>query len=1004
MNLGRKTISIIGSTTVVLLVLLFVFAQRIMLHYVELSERTDLTTSARLVQNAISNEIASLETLAGDWTAWNNAYVSAFDADPEFLRTSPHEENSKNTGLSYVFFFDSKDQMLPGKTLDLREKSETPISEELLTRLGPESPLLAENRAGDGMSGLLNLEEGVLAIAARTILQSSDPSAGPGTLILAAYLDDDRIEGIANAVMIPFEFVSPTDPVFDIGPEEARIDSQIGSALPFFIVRPTEDLASGYAWLRDLDGEPTIPIRIDLERTSLKNGQAAVLAFIGLMAGLGALYIFVTLLLFRALVLSRMAKIGARVKRIGKKGDLSERIAAEGSDELASLGGEIDQMLERLQHSDEALRESQQRLTWHLHQTPLAAISWDVKGRVTEWNPSAERIFGYSKEQAIGRSANELIVPVRIQASMRNMVDRLTTEQSAHRQTNENITQDGRTIVCEWYNTPLLDPDGQLVGAASLARDITERIQAEEELKRSEANLKLAQSIASIGSWEWNIGEDQVSWSEELANVLGVAPGAGANDAAAMLERVHPDDTQKMMALATKAQEEGSRFTIEHRIFGQDGEIRHLRTEGQVELASDGKPVRMVGTSQNITEIKGEETKRLALEEQLRHTQKMDAIGTLAGGIAHDFGNLISAISRFSDLAKASISNNHRAHESLGMLEETARQAQGVVRSLLTYARSEDVEKEAVDLLAILKRSLRLMEWTLPKKTVIEIEGDSENNDPVWVLGEPSQLQQVITNLAINSSDAMPEGGKIKVSLRSIYAGDQSEKGSTAAPAPPLASALLRIEDEGEGMSEEILERVFEPFFSTKEKGKGTGLGLAVTHGIVEDHGGTIEFQSEPGKGTIVEIVLTCCGEPQQVSPPSEEYAPAGVAGGKLVLVVEDDAYIRSILVTGLRSEGYEVQSAAQCDEGMQYFRDAQDRLALVLINLDLPKKSGIDCMAEIRKSKPELPVILLSEDAEKDQDSPQDEFTLLVAKPFSLAELTRLIQNLLSKTLEVTG
>ena len=287
---------------------------------------------------------------------------------------------------------------------------------------------------------------------------------------------------------------------------------------------------------------------------------------------------------------------------------------------------------------------------------------------------------------------------------------------------------------------------------------------------------------------------------------------------------------------------------------------------------------------------------RKEAEAQLRQAQKLEAVGHLASGIAHDFNNLLTAISGYVALAKKTLRPDHPAVSSLESVEQVAEQAEGVTRALLTFSRKTAARKQPVELAAVVEKAAHLLKRILPAG--IDLIVDTGFVSGVWVNADSVQLQQVLLNLAINARDAMPNGGRLQIRLALPRDGGIE----------PQAVRLI-VRDTGTGMSPETLARIFEPFFTTKPRGTGTGLGLAIVHGIVTDHGGTIEVESQVGRGTTFTVALPVARAQVRPSEPVEDREPCA-SHGEVVLVAEDHPYVRQIMTTGLRAAGYEVGQA----------------------------------------------------------------------------------------------
>lgn len=375
------------------------------------------------------------------------------------------------------------------------------------------------------------------------------------------------------------------------------------------------------------------------------------------------------------------------------------------------------------------------------------------------------------------------------------------------------------------------------------------------------------------------------------------------------------------------------------------------------------------------------EAERAQLESELRHAQKMEAVGTLASGIAHDFNNLLTAILGCTELVSLHLGDEHPARTSLNMIEKIAEQATGVTRSLLTFAHRAPASKAPVDLLALLQESSKLLGRLLPAS--IE-RREKLPTEPVWVNADATQLQQVVMNLTVNARDAMPDGGHMTVSLerRHVIADGMEEE------------AVLKISDTGVGISEEYQQRIFEPFFTTKERGAGTGLGLSVVHGIVADHGGRIEVHSQLGEGSTFRFTLPICDPPsEQVAFVDTQTSESG--SGELILIVEDNDYVLEVMTSGLEPMGYEVVTAVDGEDALRVFREHQDELALAILDLDLPKRSGASASREMRQVRPDLPLLIVTGNI--DRTSLKDLANVPVMnKPFRMSELLIAVDQIL--------
>jgi len=380
------------------------------------------------------------------------------------------------------------------------------------------------------------------------------------------------------------------------------------------------------------------------------------------------------------------------------------------------------------------------------------------------------------------------------------------------------------------------------------------------------------------------------------------------------------------------------------------------------------------------------EREKHELAAQLRQAQKLEAVGLLAGGIAHDFNNLLTAIHGYTELARAALPANHPALEALTGVTDAAMQAAGVTRALLTFSHKGQTHKRPTDLVEVVADSIRFLRRTLPSS--IEIIADLPTDDPHVLNADPTQLQQVIMNLAVNARDAMPGGGTLRMALQRRMA---SEAPALPAEEPEI---VLAVSDTGIGIPADIRERIFEPFYSTKSAGQGTGLGLSIIHGIVADHGGRIAVQSTVGRGTTFTITLPGTAEP--IPSPPEAPQPLCRSGqGEVILLAEDDRQIRRIIASALRDAGYDVVQAEDGDALVEAFGEHESRVRGIVTDIDMPKQSGLAALTRIRGRGSAVPAVVITAIVDEDFEDQFDEHTVLLRKPFSIMALADLVARM---------
>jgi len=531
-----------------------------------------------------------------------------------------------------------------------------------------------------------------------------------------------------------------------------------------------------------------------------------------------------------------------------------------------------------------------------------------------------------------------------------------------------------------WCTTSVVakDKTGHPTLVVEVSRDITDRKQVEEALKDSEARFKALVDQATDAILVHDMSGRfrdvnarackslQFSRDELLhMNAWDVEIGYGSpEDLKRLWQSMKPGEIYT--ANGTQRRKDGTTFPVEVTI----GQI-NVQGETQILLFA-----------RDITDRIRAEKKRAVLQEQLHQAQKMEAVGQLAGGIAHDFNNLLTAISGYTQQARQALPENHKAIGALRRVEEAAEQAVGVTGALLTFSHRTPTAKKLIDLRDPVEHASRLLTRVIPA-TSIEIVTNLDTAPPLQVLADATQIQQIVMNLAINARDAMPQGGTLRITLSST----QPEAGQH--------KALLVVSDNGIGVPKELQERIFEPFFTTKPRSQGTGLGLSIIHGIIEDHNGTIDVNSETGKGTTFTIAfpLTSAETP---SVPEETSGTPRRGNGELILLAEDNRHVRRIMIASLRALNYEVLPAEDGRSLLQYYDENQERIRLLVADVDLTYKDGLDCLKVIRARGGDIPAIIVTAYTDARLDNMADERTLVLRKPFHMLEFGALIGRMI--------
>jgi len=512
-----------------------------------------------------------------------------------------------------------------------------------------------------------------------------------------------------------------------------------------------------------------------------------------------------------------------------------------------------------------------------------------------------------------------------------------------------------------------------------------------EALERSELRLLLALDAASLGMWDWNMSDGRIIWSPLLEALLGVAP-APHHSYDEFFLRVHPDDRDDAARAIELARDSHSVFDHEYRVVWDDGSIRWAHSRGQFIYDIHGQAVRMVGVVADIT------TNR-KLTEQLQQSQKLEAIGTLASGIAHDFNNILSAIVGNIELAQQDLPAKHSASISLQEILKASRRGRDVVRQILAFSRPEIQQRARLALGPIVTEAAKLLRATVPAGIELHTVVAPDLPD---VHADATQIHQVLVNLCTNAWHAIAQNGntgKIDVVLTDV----QIEEHAFSEPIAPGRYVCVSVSDTGVGMSKETVQRIFEPFFTTKSKTKGSGLGLAVVHGIVRSHGGAIAVHSTPNEGSRFDIYFPAVASHSEFESSANETdrVPAGM--GQRILYIDDDEALVFLGTRVLERFGYRVEGFSEPARALEVFSQDPSAIDLVVTDLNMPGMSGLDVVRAVHAIRADIPIILASGyiDQELQRQATAAGVARIVYKPNSTEELGRAIHKLMA---ELTG
>jgi PAS domain S-box-containing protein len=758
-----------------------------------------------------------------------------------------------------------------------------------------------------------------------------------------------------------------------------------------------------------LAGGPRVAVIETTSNAVIMAPAAAIgdsILLVGLVAVLcaGGLAVIIARSLTRPLVQMRHAVEGfARDQSIdvptsgGEIGVLARafaRMAAEVKEKTASLERAAEQR-RRTETTLEGHAERERLYGAAVQSSVDAIVTTTLDGIVTGWNPAAERLFGWVPDAMIGRSI-DVIVPEDRRTEVRTILRKVSRDESLQHHETVRIDKNGKRIDISLSVSPVKSPSGVIVGACKIARDIGESKRAKETLLESEAAARhnaelLDKVIASITDALLVVDEDGrlLYVNRVTRDLFGESAVIGSDAWQRSFQLLDPEGVRLL------PREE---WPISRSIRGEAVDnvplmLRSMNGDWTRQSIVSGRPLRDdAGALKGAVLVSRDVTLARETERQLRQSQKMDAIGQLTGGVAHDFNNILTVITGTIEILADAVADRPQLAAIARMIDDAAQRGAELTQRLLAFARKQPLQPRATDVNALVVEAAGLLRPTLGEQVEIE----AVLKDDVWpALVDPSQLTTALLNLAFNARDAMPKGGQIMLETRNVdldesYAAMHGEV--TAGP-----YVMLAVSDSGIGMPAAVRDRIFEPFFTTKEAGKGTGLGLSMVYGFIKQSGGHIKVYSEDGHGTTIKIYLPRAAE--YALPRIDAPACVEIEGGReTILIVEDDALVRNYVAVQLESLGYRTLAAGNAADGLALI-DRGETLDLLFSDVIMPgSMNGRQLADEARRRRPSLGVLFTSgytEDAVIHHGR-LDPGVLLLAKPYRKSDLARMIRQAL--------
>ena len=617
-----------------------------------------------------------------------------------------------------------------------------------------------------------------------------------------------------------------------------------------------------------------------------------------------------------------------------------------------------------------------------------AIFRCDREGYPTSWNEGVERVLGYSEREFIGLPPERIFTPEDAAAGVPEWEFSHAAETGSASDDRWMLRKDGTRFFAAGITTAIRDERGGLTGFTKVMRDQTAWKETEDRLRQSETRYRLVARASREAIWDWDLVSGALEWNDGMSELFGYSLAEVEPTAEWWHERIHPDDRERILTGIRDATTGDAEFwSGDYRFLRADGEYAQVIDRGLIARDESGRACRMLGTMADVTG-------RRRAEEQLAQAQRMEAVGRLAGGIAHDLNNMLTAIVGYSTFVEQGLQGDTAARADVREIRRAADRSAALTRSLLAFARREIIQPHALDLHEVIRDLERMLRPALGESIEIDVRLAPGK---AMVFADRARLEQVLLNLALNARDAMPAGGRLSIGTSTVTLGPDAAMRHPGIDINRGIYHRMTITDTGHGMDQATLSRIFEPFYTTKPAGEGTGLGLATVYGTVKQAGGFVWAYSEPGEGTVFSVYL-----PATTVQPRSDHRPSGQlelsgGGSETILVVEDEPTVSALACRTLMSEGYHCLRASSAGEAIRLL-EREGRVDLMLTDIVMPGGNGADLAERALALRPELQVLYSSGFTDDDvvRRGLMEPGRPFIQKPWSPRELLERVRTLL--------
>jgi PAS domain S-box-containing protein len=914
------------------LAVLYTISSHIVLGRFARLERESVILNLKRAQGALDAKLDALDSKTGDWANWDDAYAFVHGDNPDFVSKNVAPESFEQLKVDLIAFVDTSGHVVLAKAHNIDTNKDIEFPEALLHRLEDRNDLLVQHAdTTSRRTGLVVLPENVVMVASRPILNTQSRGPIHGTLIFGCLLAANEIEELASTThnRITMYRFNAPDLPGDVAAAEKSLTGADNA-----VVRPLdENNVAGYTIIKDLYGKPAMLLRIQSPREIYAQGHLTMYSFLVALLVISVLFGAITQLLLQKVVFHQLAR-----------------------------------------------KESEKRYRAIVEQAVEGILLADASGqRALEANAAFQNLLGYSPAEL--RSLRLSDIQLRDDTGAERTLESLLTVTIPYSGVQHVRRKDG-TWACVELSANRVSSDAAEVFCL-VFHDISKRRKAQEELLlRDRAIEAIGQGIVISDP---NLPDNPVIYANAAFEKLtGYTREEVVGKNCRFLQG--PDTDPATVDTIRNAIRERRPCVVQFENYRKDGTKFWNSLVVSPVFDAQGRLVHFVGAQTDITPVK-------KLEDQLRQSQKMEAVGRLAGGVAHDFNNILTTMIGYCQLLRDQLSTDTDARANVEEIAAAAERAASLTRQLLAFSRKQTLQPKVLDLNTVVANMDKMLRRLIGEdvELVTKLAPDFG-----CARADPGQVEQVIMNLCVNARDAMPNGGRLII--ETTEASLSEEYAHLHAGVAPGNYVMLAVTDTGCGMTDEVKARLFEPFFTTKPQGQGTGLGLATCYGVVKQSGGHINVYSELGRGTTFKVYLPRILEHASVTPTTPN-ATTAAGGSETILLVEDDHAVRGLNARLLRAKGYTVIEATNGRDALRQADQRRDKgIKLLLTDVIMPEMGGKELAEQFRATYPDAKVLFCSGYTQEaiDRGGELESGTAFLQKPFTPVLLASKIREVL--------